>query len=330
MVAVRFYPTRLWQPGPERVGENMPRIKDNILKCSVFLYPTKEQAYKGERVGGSGVFVGIPVPGKEPGWFDTYVATNAHVIEEGSTFMRINRLDGGFDVIEPGAWIPHPNGDDVAVGGDFSLDQKIHDVECISSDHFLSQEVVKSWCVGPGDETFTVGRFINHEGSEKNLPSVRFGNISMMPYEKVKYGDGYYDAYLVESRSIPGYSGSPVFFQVLPMSWRPCRPKNVSRLDVHGWFLLGLDTGVLPPRPEGKDEFTGMMAVVPIWKLQDVLDLPQIARGRVTRKQTDDAIKEGSVMRQSASGAEYTHGEFVRALKMAFRPDEGETSGEEK
>ena len=53
-------------------------------------------------------------------------------------------------------------------------------------------------------------------GRDRNFPIVRTGHIAMMPDEKipkVKIGDweGNADAYLIESRSIGGWSGSPVF-----------------------------------------------------------------------------------------------------------------------
>jgi hypothetical protein len=30
-----------------------------------------------------------------------------------------------------------------------------------------------------------VGRFINHEGKQRNLPALRYGNIAMMPLEPI-------------------------------------------------------------------------------------------------------------------------------------------------
>jgi len=57
-----------------------------------------------------------------------------------------------------------------------------------------------------------VGRFIGHDGHQRNTPAVRFGNIAMMPDEKIKAADGTeQEGFLVELRSVPGCSGSAVY-----------------------------------------------------------------------------------------------------------------------
>jgi len=51
-----------------------------------------------------------------------------------------------------------------------------------------------------------MGRFVNAEGRLRNVPTLRFGTIAQIPIEKV---DGQV-SFLVEARSIPGFSGTPV------------------------------------------------------------------------------------------------------------------------
>jgi hypothetical protein len=66
--------------------------------------------------------------------------------------------------------------------------------------------------IGEGDDLFAVGLFAHHYGNKKNHPIIRTGNIAMMPDEPIptsKFGD--MEVYLIESRSISGLSGSPVF-----------------------------------------------------------------------------------------------------------------------
>ena len=65
--------------------------------------------------------------------------------------------------------------------------------------------------IGIGDEAIAIGRFINHDGNQRNQPSVRFGAIAQMPKDKIRTDTGEQDAFLVEIKSISGYSGSPVF-----------------------------------------------------------------------------------------------------------------------
>jgi hypothetical protein len=52
---------------------------------------------------------------------------------------------------------------------------------------------------------FMVGRVITHEGKQKNLPSARFGNITMMPVEPLRHMRGInQESFVVEMRSIGG------------------------------------------------------------------------------------------------------------------------------
>jgi hypothetical protein len=51
----------LYRHGPRelcfRQTEEMPRIPDDFLDCSIYLYPSAQSAKKGEQIGGSGVLV---------------------------------------------------------------------------------------------------------------------------------------------------------------------------------------------------------------------------------------------------------------------------------
>jgi hypothetical protein len=60
-----------------------------------------------------------------------------------------------------------------------------------------------------------MGLFSEHPGGDHNEPIARFGNIALMPAEKVTVDVGdstaHIRAYLVEARSWGGHSGSPAF-----------------------------------------------------------------------------------------------------------------------
>lgn len=62
-----------------------------------------------------------------------------------------------------------------------------------------------------GDTVSTIGLYTAHHGTTRNMPVVRTGNIAAMPEEPVNTEHGYVSAYLVETRSIAGLSGSPVY-----------------------------------------------------------------------------------------------------------------------
>jgi hypothetical protein len=67
-----------------------------------------------------------------------------------------------------------------------------------------------------GDEVFSVGLFWPHEGKMRNVPVVRVGNIAALRDERVETTeDVFSDVYLMESRSVGGLSGAPVFIDIV-------------------------------------------------------------------------------------------------------------------
>ena len=111
--------------------------------------------------------------------------------------------------VDERAWTFHPSGDDLAVCL-ISFDWQSMRFNFVPRSLLLDKETCTRFNFGSGDETFVIGRFINHEGKQQNLPTARFGCIAQMPIEPV---DGQ-ESFLVETRSIGGYSGSPVFVYI--------------------------------------------------------------------------------------------------------------------
>ena len=280
----------------------MPAIRPDILDTVVYLYPDVDSADHGERVGGSGCVIAIPVP-EDLLFAFAYVVTNSHVIREGQcSVIRINTRDGGMGIIHStqNGWIHHPEGDDLAVLP-ISFEYEQVKVIGIPIDTFITKDKLEEYQIGPGDEAFMVGRFVNHEGKQRNLPTVRFGNLAMLPYEKIRTGRGLLqEAFLVECRSLPGYSGSPVFLHPLPFNSFPRKsPPSM---------FLGIDMGhIKDSRPvldkakwkQNKrvpvddnwivETNTGMSHIIPAWKIQELLNLEELME---SRKQVLAQLKE--------------------------------------
>jgi len=289
----------------------VPRISDRFLNSVAYLYPSEAEAEDGEKLGGSGFFVGIPLG--LPALELLCVVTNKHVVDGGAATVRVNTPDGKFNIIplDGEKWHYHPDGDDIAVCA-MGLNTTQHQISSISSDAFLAKKMIEQYDVGVGDDTFVVGRFISREGKARNIPSVRFGSVAQMPAEPIVLDDGIaQESYLVEARSIPGYSGSPVFITI-PVSPGPpptVNPKlsdemkaqlpelltmlgyNPKRQTIYqmGPWLLGIDYCHIPGKAPviscitGKpiaDMYvksdTGMMGVIPAWRLTDILEGPDI------------------------------------------------------
>jgi hypothetical protein len=279
----------------------MPRIADHYLDCVVYLYPDHRHANDGEGMGGSGFLLRVQ-DAADLTREQIYVVTNWHVVESGHLTVRLNTQDGVQEIIDTDEplWFRHPNGDDLAI---FPLAHHAQELKfgCISSFNILNKTTVDLYNIGPGDDVFTVGRFINHDGKQRNLPTVRFGSIAQMPWEPVRISDFDQESFLIETRSLFGSSGSPVILE-LP-TFAPARPgSKITPHIIHpqirqGPWLVGIAWGYahgdkLPiykhssnkARPEETPYYavsnSGLMVVVPGWKLQELLDHPPVVAAR--------------------------------------------------
>jgi Trypsin-like peptidase domain len=285
----------------------MPAIPPEILDTVVYLYPDADSASRGERAGGSGCLVVLPTQTEPFVVGFMYVVTNSHVIREGKvSAIRLNTRDGGMGIIHgtENGWIHHPDGDDLAV---LSVNLEYEQIKArgISPDWFATKEKIARFKIGPGDEAFMVGRFVNHEGKQRNLPAIRFGNVSMLPHEPVRTGRGLLqEVFLVECRSLPGYSGSPVFVYPLPSS-------PIPRATVPLMFL-GIDMGHLTdklPVLDGEEFLrgnrvykdgiveanTGMSCVIPAWKVYELLHVEELVESRKEILKALEAEQNASV-----------------------------------
>lgn len=275
----------------------MPRISDEYVNCAVYLYPTVAMAKGGETFGGSG-FILKMMTRFDPSKRHYYVVTNSHVIQQGHTVIRINRKDGSVATIptEQSLWA-HSEKADLAVFP-IALNDS-YNIWSVNDQRFLTKFKKGTKGCGVGDDTFIVGRFINHEGKQKNRPTVRFGTIAMMPDpEEGIYNNNmsqHQESYLVETHTICGYSGSPVFFYIPAFSKRPKEDAAKNPLAWRGPWLLGVDWGhiinhepVLKPGKSGALEktdmvaevTTGMMCVTPAWYLGELLKEPHLMEER--------------------------------------------------
>jgi hypothetical protein len=341
-------PFRVWEP-------LVPRLADKYADCAVYIYKSRADAESGVRQGGSGFIVMVPMD-SNPALAHTYIVTNKHVITmAGDPVVRLNRKDGGMEFLETKSyeWVPHQAGDDISVLP-FDIEEQDLKHSAIPITSFVTQSLVELEDIGIGDDTVMIGRFINHEGKQQNAPAVRFGNIAMMPKEKIRSPSNFdQESFLVETRSLPGYSGSAVLL------YSPCAMNDMSvrRLGVDksavkppfanrtpeeqnrfledfrvvyspkGPYLLGIDWCHLPVRATVRyrdseeptnlvlDENSGMAGVIPAWKIIEVLYSERLTN---MRRQANENLKDAS-SRVSLDSAEdespFTKADFEAALK---------------
>ncbi len=218
-----------WVPKP------MARIVDMWFRSVCYLYSSRKDAELGSRSGASGFLFGVESQSGE--YAHVYAVTNKHCLTEifcpvenanpesiPELVVRASKRSGDetviFDSTSRQDWEDHPNGDDLSICAVGTYHRDSPEVTWVMHNSVLTQELASNLAIGPGDDTFMVGRFVSHDGIQSNTPVARFGNISMNPTQAIKHNGCNQMAYLVEERSISGFSGSPVFVDIPPDSFR--------------------------------------------------------------------------------------------------------------
>lgn len=293
----------------------MPKIPEHILYTTFYLYPSAEDAKSGKKFGGTGFFIGVPSKAN-PNVHISFAVTNWHVaVRDGCSVMRLNRNSGGSDVFEfgPEEWVFEPNGHDVAVLPFTKVSSRTHKMFPIEVRLLATRAILADLGIGPGDDVFMVGRFIDHDGEETNTPAVRFGNISMMADGKIRQpNNADKETYCVDVRSRSGFSGSPVFAYRTATS--NLEAIHAIALGGKNQFvvLLGVHWGQFPERwevstvndgPEAQNRWqkgdrayvkglSGMTCVAPAWAILALLETPTI-RSFVEKCEQDISASKG-------------------------------------
>ena len=244
---------------------DIPQI---IMKCVVFIgYKLADGTNK---LAGTGFMLSGFLSASP----NVSVATARHVIDGirdkgmDTVTLRVNtKSEGPIWVETPlNDWRFHPDGKsvDVAVLEIPFNTQWDHVSFPIVEQYRATQEAIREYEIGVGNEVFIAGLFHPHHGTENNIPIVRVGSIAAMPIEPVDTELGRMDAYLIDTRSIRGLSGSPVFV-VLGTT------RTVSGLpnrQFQRFFLLGLVHGHFKLSTEAN---LGIEIVVPVGKIAEVV-----------------------------------------------------------
>jgi hypothetical protein len=260
-------------------------------------------------------------------YFLPLVITARHVVEktceksvDGKFYVRVNTQDRRHVLIEmdQSDWEFHDDGRiDVAVAVMKWSEEdwlKQYDHLPISTDDFITEQMIVDLNIMPGEELYFPGLFVRAPGVESNIPILRTGSIAAMPHEAIKTTLGLARCYLAELRSIGGHSGSPVFVHFAPhdQSWVTNRlnsqvkpGKAVSGTDLeysfpmlglmHGYYPLKPDqltafvTGAstVPTQPNPEDFNSGIAVIIPASEILRVLGQP-----RFVKKYEEIASKE--------------------------------------
>jgi hypothetical protein len=317
-------PYRVWEP-------SVPRIRDEILESSIYLYHDEMQAKAGIDRGGSGVIISMHSETLE-GFGHCYFVTNKHVIGAGFPTVRAVCTLGNVRIwpLTELDWEDHPGGDDLAAAH-IDLNEGVDVFRTTPSRICITQAVAAEQNIGVGDDVFMVSRLLGYDGGERNEPIVRFGNLALGKPTRINQGPPRHlmqESYIVEMRSVCGCSGSPVFI---------LRNKTIiheGQLARHSEvWLLGIDWGHLPegaPVVTDSGDQTDMRAetasaiatVVPAWKIKELLDVDRFKeQRRVSEEQEAERRKKArvAVMDTKPHTEEFTKTDFMNALKKASK-----------
>jgi hypothetical protein len=284
------------------------RIPDFVLKCVGFVCEVEHRDGGGVPSGdphGTGFFVSVPCEHPEmmaKGACAVYFVTAKHIIdnlakrkislENRKIYFSVNKIGGGkttIDRVIGDRWWYHPTDKTTDVAIAQVWPSHTADLISVGLIQLGTPDILSAMNIGIGDEVFSAGLFTPTDGAKSVIPIVRHGNIAMMPGEQIQTELGYADVFLVEARSLPGISGSPVF--VRPTLDFKVQQKSGRTADVFGAGLgaivLGLMQAHWDVRESEKNEvfFThdrehgvnmGIAMVVPAIKILETINQEEL------------------------------------------------------
>lgn len=292
-------------------------IPDDFIKCVTFLGVSTEE-HGQESISWKATAFAVSVPSEfAPDKSYNYLVTARHVVEKGESTklrIRVNRRKDKTAVTlnienQDYHWWYHPmtkpedlDYADVAVLP--WIPPREYELVTLPIDMFLTDEIIQNKGIGLGNEVFITGLFTRLAGKERNIPIVRTGNIAMMLNEPIytRYDtpdgtkDGFMDAYLIESRSIGGLSGSPVFVIQHGYDKELLSKGQIGR----HLYLLGLIHGHWPVQPSKIEDLgivddkateqinMGIAIVVPAKRILEAINQPELVE---MRKEGDKEYK---------------------------------------
>lgn len=194
------------------------RVPDNALRGVGFVSEVVHSGPDGDELDhfATGFFVSVP-SSSVTGMMFLYFVTARHIsrgFEGRDIRLVVNKKDGGIKQLKTigDTFWGHPSdvAADVAVAPIYG--EPDADIVYTSISNFVTQEQLADGAIiGVGDEVFVAGLFTPAPGREMVAPIIRHGNIAMLPKEQIQTELGFTDVYLIEARSLGGFSGSPVF-----------------------------------------------------------------------------------------------------------------------
>lgn len=249
---------------------------------------------------GTGFFVSVQNE-VNPAGTNVYLVTALHVLKDQAgdiqpvIWVRLNTASGGAEYVPlelltvtgDRRFFTHPEDESIDLAVIPALpNENYFEFKAVPSEMFVSRTAFKELKITEGSEVFFTGLFTGHYGEKRNYPVVRFGEVAEITDEKIPVGNEMpQELYLVETHSMGGNSGSPVFFYLGPER-EPGRMVFGGRLlrlagIMKGTFLEHYPSDVLETRSVAiATSNAGLAAVVPSYFLDDILQSDEARRHR--------------------------------------------------
>jgi hypothetical protein len=269
------------------------KVPEAIKECVVFVFV---KSPTGVLVPNGTAFIVMVPDQADKNRARSYLATARHVLSEKpfgqlhkEVYIRVNLKSGGVGTIPLALSSSSTNKNvyfhpddfvDVALVP-FGLNHELVNFRAVTPDLLTTKERFKALKIGEGSDVFFTGMFTPHVGDSKNYPIVRFGRVALIPEEKVEFAGSKMELYLIESMSFGGNSGSPVFFYL-----GSDRDPDAITGGPPALFLAGIMMGSYQNRQALEIVQTaaipmsasnlGIAAVVPAYRLDELLNLPEL------------------------------------------------------
>jgi hypothetical protein len=274
----------------------MPSPVKALANSTIFLFAEESQIPLG-----TGFVVGYPSPGKQ-GMVIPLVVTAKHVVGDCEKITgRFTRRSGGIpvgitydlaDLRRTGDLWEHPDhGVDILVLRTLHFEETEYDV--IPMSFVASKSTYQEERIQPTDRIVFPSLLVNFMGTSRNYPVFRDGSIALIPDEPVplEYDMGNQriktkqQVVLINAKSIPGASGSPIF---LGPGIRAER--GVKSLFATQPYLLGIMHGFYLASPReltdvevartipAFSENSGIAIAFPSWRLLEILERDDFAK----------------------------------------------------
>jgi hypothetical protein len=222
-----------------------------------------------------------------------YAVSNDHVVRDAPVVRLVTTTSEV--VIKTGEWATHKDRDDVAICALGLFPDDLYWAN--HPDGLITRDDLNPNDLAVGEDCMMIGRHVTVDDRQLDQPVVRFGNLAMLPelvHQRSRSHNQ--ESFLVDLRSHPGFSGSPVyvyFAEPIKIGAGERFFDLGTRMRVGKTWLLGIHWGRLPQWnnvykpgeyevPAGQLQTNeGLAGVVPAWQISEMLTMDRLVEGRL-------------------------------------------------